>query len=1053
MDTIISKNGRIIGVKIENAQIWNVYPKSGTAFKQARELFFREELCVLMVNWKDHTRYIFQSGDHNCTHRLSDSLNNGNQHLQPGLVKHMQIHGLSDDFVNVHGDVRMFSRITASSSTRIDFILSNSNACIYFQYVDMNAGLDHKVVLARYEISISLSREFFPQDRLFQGWVIHKMLENDEDFLNQAKYIFEKVGEEMENTGRERDPSFYWIKVKSAITNLAKVRQKELIQEENSRLEMLNSFYFLILEDIFEGKDCLDELEDVKNQLDLIYQDRSKRKIDKMRCIEIDDQTYDIHKLQNQKKFENQSRLKEIKIDDITYKGTPNVVKAIEEKMRDELKSFGQADFNAPPSEMEEHFLSKLKKVSLNENEMDELLAPTNEEEIGNILENEVDPDSSPGADGITYRFLKCFWKWAAFRKVYLNFLNYTRKNGSSGLAENCGVMTVKNKKVQSIEYTKKRKLTKLNKDTNLGNGKVWVNRLKKIILPKILPRNQFNCQSTVNIIDEIREIRSVNSFLLGDGSSEQQNGSIISIDFKDAFRSVSLRWFNLVIQRLGIPQEFIDWFWSMYNELFIVIVINKYKSGKIRNERGFLEGHPPSMAAFCISMIPLMVSLEEVMSGIVTPDGRNHKIKLFADDIKCFIKDLEEIDPIYKVISNFESISGLMMHRDPKQDKCKSLPFGNHRQFQDWPEWVTVKSKIKVIGALFSNSESIDKLNSDLVSQAFHNALQKSYGIRGTIFQKVYFVNTYLFSKIWYIAQCFKLENKMLCTILSKALSFIFAGENERPVRVVNFRPKEWGGLGLIHPTIKAKALLIRNTYLDFMAQKCSINDPYVARNLYGYSEEFVRIYTEGLVLAPVKEIYNFLLKDVLYRNGSIIPSRNEKKSENIKWSVVFTNMSNIKGLTPDEKSFAWKISQDLLPVGARLHRKNADRKCLVNLGNDRICQELQTLEHFFVKCERVKSMGQSLIFILESLLDRNVGIHDLMHFSFNHRSKKKLKVALWFAIKVMFKMFQDRNFNKAQILSCVIKSIDWNLSVNRNLGSLCDIMYLRTLIREEIG
>ena len=37
LDTIISKNGRIIGVKIKNAQIWNVYPKSGTDFKQARE--------------------------------------------------------------------------------------------------------------------------------------------------------------------------------------------------------------------------------------------------------------------------------------------------------------------------------------------------------------------------------------------------------------------------------------------------------------------------------------------------------------------------------------------------------------------------------------------------------------------------------------------------------------------------------------------------------------------------------------------------------------------------------------------------------------------------------------------------------------------------------------------------------------------------------------------------------------------------------------------------------------------------------------------------------
>ena len=45
LDTIISKNGRIIGVKIENAQIWNVYPKSGTAFKQERDLFL-ERSCL-----------------------------------------------------------------------------------------------------------------------------------------------------------------------------------------------------------------------------------------------------------------------------------------------------------------------------------------------------------------------------------------------------------------------------------------------------------------------------------------------------------------------------------------------------------------------------------------------------------------------------------------------------------------------------------------------------------------------------------------------------------------------------------------------------------------------------------------------------------------------------------------------------------------------------------------------------------------------------------------------------------------------------------------------
>ena len=107
-------------------------------------------------------------------------------------------------------------------------------------------------------------------------------------------------------------------------------------------------------------------------------------------------------------------------------------------------------------------------------------------------------------------------------------------------MVENVGIMTVKNKKLQSIGYNKKRKLTKLNKDTNLGHGKVWSNRFKDIIISKVLPNTQFNCQKSINIIDEIMQIRDINMFLLG--SKEQKDGTILSIDFKDAFRSISLR-------------------------------------------------------------------------------------------------------------------------------------------------------------------------------------------------------------------------------------------------------------------------------------------------------------------------------------------------------------------------------------------------------------------------------------------------------------------------------------------------------------------------------
>lgn len=111
------------------------------------------------------------------------------------------------------------------------------------------------------------------------------------------------------------------------------------------------------------------------------------------------------------------------------------------------------------------------------------------------------------------------------------------------------------------------------------------------------------------------------------------------------------------------------------------------------------------------------------------------------------------------------------------------------------------------------------EKLNSDLVSKCFFDILHRSYGIRGTILQKVYFVNTYLFSKIWYLAQCFKLDKKVLDNILSKAFNFIYAGENERPIRPLNFRDKIFGGLGLINPIFKAKALLMKSMFKEFVA------------------------------------------------------------------------------------------------------------------------------------------------------------------------------------------------------------------------------------------
>ena len=96
----------------------------------------------------------------------------------------------------------------------------------------------------------------------------------------------------------------------------------------------------------------------------------------------------------------------------------------------------------------------------------------------------------------------------------------------------------------------------------------------------------------------------------------KQRNGTILSIDFKNAFRSMSLRWFKLVMIKLELPKEFQEWFWMMYRGLYINIVVNRYKSDRIYISRGFMEGHPPSMGAFVMGLIPLMKVIEGVLGS-----------------------------------------------------------------------------------------------------------------------------------------------------------------------------------------------------------------------------------------------------------------------------------------------------------------------------------------------------------------------------------------------------------------------------------------------------
>ena len=87
------------------------------------------------------------------------------------------------------------------------------------------------------------------------------------------------------------------------------------------------------------------------------------------------------------------------------------------------------------------------------------------------------------------------------------------------------------------------------------------------------------------------------------------------------------------------------------------------------------------------------------------------------------------------------------------------------------------------------------------------------------------------------------------------------------------------------------------------------------------------------------------------------------------------------------------------------------------------------------------------TIIAILALYLQRPVSYTNLVYFSFNHKRKSRLKCALWFSIKVMFSIFYGKCFNKSQLLNDILKEVDWNLRLNRYVGSLADILDLRSI------
>ena len=125
-------------------------------------------------------------------------------------------------------------------------------------------------------------------------------------------------------------------------------------------------------------------------------------------------------------------------------------------------------------------------------------------------------------------------------------------------------------------------------------------------------------------------------------------------------------------------------------------------------------------------------------------------------------------------------------------------------------------------------------------------------------------------------------------------------------------------------------------------------------------------------IIEMSLKQWYNYLIdRNVIKdQDNTLLPCRVERLYPEVRWNDVWINV-RLAALPNIDKSFAWKLAHDLLPVEEKLFAAAAipSSKCKYSCPGDPV----GSLEHSFFYCSLTSVVG-SWLFDIFKIQDQNV-------------------------------------------------------------------------------
>ena len=589
---------------------------------------------------------------------------------------------------------------------------------------------------------------------------------------------------------------------------------------------------------------------------------------------------------------------------------------------------------------------------------------------------NRMDSSKAPGSDGLPCEFYKLFFP--LFATSFVEMINNCFERDLLPDSLRHGVITLLCKdEAKSENLNSWRPISLLNIDYKIVS-KALANRLKAVIA-SVVHSDQTCAIPGRSIIDNLHLIRNIFDY----AQSVNTPIAILALDQAKAFDRVSHVYLFRVLRAFGFGENFVRWITLCYSQCTSQVIVNGFLSESFDISRSIRQGCGLSALLYVLCAEPFAhrVRMDGSICGLALPGAPDEtRVSQYADDFTAVVCSAGSVDRLFYLADLYCSASGAMLNRN----KCQGILLGSlagSKTFYPTFDWST--KPIKICGILFGTKDTAAE-NWSLLATSVQSTNIPSHALSLTFQGKARFLNMFIFSQIWYVAQVCYFTVAFLKE-LNKFVNRFLWGKTPPlvPRKHLICQPEE-GGLGLVNVSTRAEAYGVKHMrdvitlasrkpgdeppprwfYLAryFAGHQLRRFAPNLASNCFSHAVEPTRFYKHCLqaltkicpkdkpAILPtnckISDIYRVLILDV-----------RELKSMRPNASLEgWNNLSN-KIVSPRARDLSWRLAHDILPNAAKLFRFKAvaSPKCA-------FCLQPETASHLFYFCPFASELWRRL-------------------------------------------------------------------------------------------